>query len=159
MPVQLTLVLKASPMYNPYLRERDGTEPVKGFDQNAQRSSFLLGEGERMEMKTSFKGEIPVLSISGRIIGESASAMKREMDKLIKQSKGRLILDLSEVPLLDSSALGAIVATLTSVKKMGGNLVLFNPQKAVQKVLEITRLVSIFEIYDELEVAAASFDR
>ncbi|MCD6505460.1 STAS domain-containing protein [Candidatus Poribacteria bacterium] len=112
-----------------------------------------------MEMKTSFKGEIPVLSISGRIIGESASVMKREMDRLIKQSNGRLILDLSDVPLLDSSALGAIVATLTSVKKMGGNLVLFNPQKAVQKVLEITRLVSIFEIYDDLEVAVASFDK
>ena len=146
-------------MYNPYLKEENGLESVKRFDQNAQRSSFLLGEGERMEMKTSFKGEIPVLSISGRIIGESASVMKREMDRLIKQSNGRLILDLSDVPLLDSSALGAIVATLTSVKKMGGNLVLFNPQKAVQKVLEITRLVSIFEIYDDLEVAVASFDK
>jgi anti-sigma B factor antagonist len=112
-----------------------------------------------MEIRTSFKGEIPVLSISGKIIGESVPMMKREMDKLIKGSGGKLILDLSDVPLLDSSALGAIVATLTSVKKTGGNLVLVNPQKAVQKVLEITRLVSIFEIYDDLDKAAASFDK
>jgi anti-sigma B factor antagonist len=110
-----------------------------------------------MEMSTSHENEIPVLSISGKIIGESVPMMRREMDKLIKQSGGRLILDLGDVPLLDSSALGAIVATLTSVKKQGGNLVLASPQKAVRKVLEITRLVSIFETYEEVDKALASF--
>lgn len=110
-----------------------------------------------MEMRTKYKGEIPVLSVSGRVIGEGALAMKREMDKLIKQSGGRLILDLSGVPLLDSTALGVMVATLTSVKKTGGNLVLVNPQKSVRKVLEITRLISIFDIFDDVDKAASSF--
>lgn len=112
-----------------------------------------------MEMRSSFQDGIPVLSISGKIIGESVPVMKREMEKLISQSDGRLILDLSDVPLLDSSALGAIVATLTSVKKSGGNLVLANPQAAVRKVLEITRLISIFETYENLEKALASFSK
>ena len=61
------------------------------------------------------------------------------------------------VPLIDSSALGAIVITLKSCQQSGGKLVLLNPQKAVREVLDVTQLSTVIEIYDTEEGACAAF--
>ena len=71
---------------------------------------------------TISKYNIPILRIDCKIIGNTVITLKREMDKQIEQSSGRLILDLTDVPLLDSSALGTIIATLQSLKKIDGKL-------------------------------------
>jgi len=101
---------------------------------------------------------IPILRLEGKIIGDSVPTLKKKMDEQIEKGEGRLILDLSDVPLMDSSALGMIVATLQEIKKDNGKLVLFNPQKAVANVLSITRLDSIIEIYQDEEAAIKSFN-
>jgi len=101
--------------------------------------------------------DIPVLRVDGKIIGNAVNALKREMDKQIEQSGGRLVLDLTKVPLLDSSALGTIIATLQSLKKMDGKLVLLSPQDAVMNVLKVTRLNTILEIYPDEESATSAF--
>ena len=107
---------------------------------------------------TISKYNIPILRVDGKIIGNTVNALKREMDKQLEQSGGRLILDLTAVPLLDSSALGTIIATLQSLKKVDGKLVLLNPQKAVMNVLQVTRLNTILEIYQDGESATAAFN-
>lgn len=100
---------------------------------------------------------IPILRVDGKVIGNTVNALKREMDTQIEQSGGRLVLDLTAVPLLDSSALGTIIATLQSLKKMDGKLVLLNPQDAVMNVLKVTRLNTILEIYPDEESATSAF--
>jgi anti-sigma B factor antagonist len=107
---------------------------------------------------TISKNNIPILRVDGKIIGNTVNALKREMDMQIEQSGGRLILDLTKVPLLDSSALGTIIATLQSLKNMAGKLVLLNPQKTVMNVLQVTRLNTILEIYQDEESATNAFD-
>jgi len=107
---------------------------------------------------TISKYNIPILRVDGKIIGNTVIALKREMDKQIEQSSGRLILDLTDVPLLDSSALGTIIATLQSLKKIDGKLVLLNPQKSVMNVLQVTRLNTLLETYPDEESATAAFD-
>lgn len=107
---------------------------------------------------TISKYNIPILRFDGKIIGNTVIALKREMDKQIEQSSGRLILDLTDVPLLDSSALGTIIATLQSLKKIDGKLVLLNPQKSVMNVLQVTRLNTLLEIYQDEESATSAFD-
>jgi anti-anti-sigma factor len=107
---------------------------------------------------TISKNNTPILRVDGKIIGIAVDALRREMDKQIEHSGGRLILDLTNVPLLDSSALGIIIATLQSLKKKGEKLVLLNPQKAVMNVLEVTRLDTILEIYPDEESAINAFD-
>ena len=98
----------------------------------------------------------PILRVNGKIIGNTVDALRSEMAEQIEQSGGNLILDLTNVPLLDSSALGAIITTLQALKKGDGRLVLLNPQKAVKNVLMVTRLDSIFEIYqDEIDAVNA----
>ena len=94
---------------------------------------------------------VPVIRIDGKIIGGAANALKREMDKQIEQSRGGLVLDMANVPLLDSTALGIIIATLQFLKKMDGKLVLLNPQHAVINVLQVTRLNTILEVYSDEE--------
>ncbi|MDE0187263.1 MAG: STAS domain-containing protein [Candidatus Poribacteria bacterium] len=107
---------------------------------------------------TISKHNIPILRVEGKILGNAAHALRREMDKQIEKSEGRLILDLTNVPLLDSSALGMIIAILQFLKKQGGMLVLLNPQKAVMNVLQVTRLNTILEIYMDEESAINAFD-
>ena len=77
----------------------------------------------------------PILRVNGKIIGNAVDALRLEMRTQIEQGGGHLILDLTDVPLLDSSALGAIIATLQTIKKSDGRLVLLNPQEAVQNVV------------------------
>ena len=110
-----------------------------------------------MNIETTVNDGISVLQIDGKIIGDAVSILKSEIEKQSKQTDGKLILDLVSVPLMDSSALGTIVSALTSLKKVGGKLVLLSPQKAVSNVLAITRLDTIFEIYQDLQDAVSSF--
>ena len=99
---------------------------------------------------------VPVLRIDGKIIGGAANALKREMDKQIAQGKGGLVLDMTKVTLLDSSALGIIIATLQFLKKTDAKLVLLNPQHTVLNVLQVTRLNTILEVYSDEESATSA---
>ena len=101
---------------------------------------------------------IPILRIKGKIIGNSAVSLKNEIDLQIEQTGTQLILDLTEVPLLDSSALSAIVATLQKLRKTHGKMVLLNPQKSVLNVLKVTRLHSVLEIYSDEDKAIKAFN-
>ena len=104
------------------------------------------------------ENNISILRIDGKIIGEASKTIQREIDKQTQNNDGKIILDLSAVPLMDSAALGTIVAALTSLSKRGMKLVLLKPQKAVSNVLRITRLDTIFEIYDDEQKAISAFD-
>jgi len=106
---------------------------------------------------TMSQHKTPILRVDGKIIGKTVDRLRREMDMQIEKSGGYLILDLTNVPLLDSSALGAIIATLQALKKSDGRLVLLNPQNAVKNVLMVTRLDSIFEIYQDETDAVNAF--
>ena len=106
-----------------------------------------------MELEAVVVNNIPVLRIDGKIIGEAVLQLQQAMQEQLGQSGGYLILDVSKVPLMDSSALGTIVATLQKVQQNNGKIVLLNPQKSVRNVLSITRLDSILEIYTDEQQA------
>ena len=108
---------------------------------------------------TMSRHNTPILRVNGKIIGNTVDALRHEMRTQIEQSGGHLILDLTNVPLLDSSALGAIIATLQALKKSDGRLVLLNPQQAVQNVLMVTRLDTILEIYQDEADAVNAFSQ
>jgi len=110
-----------------------------------------------MDLETAVVNNIPVLRIDGKIIGEAVHQLQQEMLRQLDASGGMLVLDITGVPLMDSSALGTIVATLQNVKRNNGKIVLLNPQKSVQNVLSITRLDTIFEIFTDKADAVASF--
>lgn len=100
---------------------------------------------------------VPILRIDGKIIGTHSIAFKSEIESQIESSQN-LIIDLQNVPLMDSSALGIVVATLQKLRKIDGKLILIGPQKAVANVLKVTRLDTVLEIYDDESSAISAFD-
>ncbi len=94
-----------------------------------------------------------VLHVEGKIIGAIADQLQNEIEQQLQNGNNKLIIDLTDVPLLDSTALGTIILAFQVVQRSGGKLVLLNPQKAVSNILEVTRLKSILEVYETEEAA------
>lgn len=98
-----------------------------------------------------------VVSCTGKLLfGEEAKAFRLLVQELLKESP-RIVLDLSEVTHIDSGGLGVLVAAYISARKVGGNVKLARPGPHTKDALRITRLSTVFEIFDSADDAAASF--
>jgi len=105
-------------------------------------------------------GGIIVLDMRGRItLGRETETLRSKIKQLIDAGSRRLILDLGEITYIDSVGLGTLVASLTSMRKQGGDLKLLRLPQGVHQLLQITRLVTVFEIHNSLESALQAFDR
>ncbi len=99
-----------------------------------------------------------VLDLRGRLIlGEATEALRAKIRRLVEGGFTRIILNLEEVSYIDSVGLSTLVSTYTTTRKQGGDLKLLNLTKRVHDLLQITRLSTVFEIYDTLEDAQRSF--
>ncbi len=111
-----------------------------------------------MHLETRDDGRVTILTVRGDlVIGERESAFKRTVTRLIEEGKIYLLVDLKEVRFLDSSGLGALVRAMTSSQKEGGDTKLLHAGPQVKKLLEMTKLDSVFEIHDDEERAVSSF--
>ncbi len=98
-----------------------------------------------------------IVHVNGKIIGNAVTQFRDEIEQQLQDGNNNLIIDLTDVPLLDSTALGVIIITFQALQRSGGKLVLLNPQIAVSSVLEVTRLTSILEVYKSEEAARNAF--
>jgi anti-anti-sigma factor len=108
----------------------------------------------RIEAKSKDSGAI--LHLSGKVIGDSVTQLKRTIDERISSGANWIIIDLAEVPLMDSSALGTIIAAFLRLQEKNGKLALLNAQKNILDVLAITKLDSLFEVYHDMQTALES---
>ena len=106
---------------------------------------------------TTYAENTAIVHVNGKIIGATVTQFRNEIEQQLQHGSNNLIIDLTDVPLLDSTALGVIIITLQVLQRSGGKLVLLNPQKAVSSVLEVTRLTSILEVYESEEAARNAF--
>ena len=103
-------------------------------------------------------GEVLILDVNGRItLGEGDEILKDKVNSLLNQGKKKIILNLADVPYVDSAGLGAIVRTYTTVSRQGGSLKLLNLTKRITDLLSITKLLTVFETYDSEADAVQSF--
>ena len=98
-----------------------------------------------------------IVHIDGKIIGNTVVEFRQALQQQMELGNNNLIIDLTNVPLLDSTALGVIIITLQILQRSEGKLVLLSPQQAVSSILEITRLTTILEVYDTKEAALNAF--
>ena len=111
-----------------------------------------------MELTTREDGEITILTVTGDlVIGEPETIFKKTITRLLEEGRVNLLVDLSHVGFLDSSGLGALVRALTQSQKEGGQTKLLNAGPQVRKLLQMTKLDSVFEIHSDLEAAVSSF--
>lgn len=110
-----------------------------------------------MDISSRARGEIVILDISGEIDLYNAPEIKDIINKLIEQKKYNVIINLKEVTYIDSSGIGALISSLSNLKKYQGALKIINVFASVKKVFELTKLTSFFEIYDSEDEALNSY--
>ena len=109
-----------------------------------------------MQVNLRHKGSITILDIEGKIIGEDALALKAIIDQQIPatdseaehEEKLNLILNMERVQMMDSSGLGALVASHTAIQRDGGNVVLLNLGGNVRSLIVMAKLMTIFDCYN-----------
>jgi anti-sigma B factor antagonist len=101
--------------------------------------------------------DVLIVDCSGRIVfGEETIELRETVKKLIAQN-GRIILNLAGVNYIDSGGLGTLVALYTSARSAGGSIKLANLTERVGDLLQVTKLLTVFEVYDSEKGALESF--
>jgi anti-sigma B factor antagonist len=101
---------------------------------------------------------VTVLDLNGRItLGEGSVQIRDAIRDLIGKGQKRILLDLGEVNYIDSSGLGELVSAYTTVKNQGAALKLLKLTRKVHDLLQLTKLYTVFEVYDDEIIAVASF--
>ena len=111
-----------------------------------------------MQIEERVVNNVTILDLKGKItLGEGDEALKDKINSLIQQDRKRILLNLAEVPYIDSAGLGEIVRTYTTVSRQGGSLKLLNLTKRITDLLSITKLLTVFETFDSESDAIKSF--
>jgi anti-sigma B factor antagonist len=101
--------------------------------------------------------DVVIVDCAGRILfGDEAAALRETVKKLIPQNS-RIILNLADVTYIDSGGLGTLVALYTTTRNAGGAIKLANLTDRVGDLLQVTKLLTVFEVYDNEKQALASF--
>lgn len=111
-----------------------------------------------MEIAERKVSDVTILDLSGKMtLGEGDEMLKQTITNLLAAGSKKLVLNLENVPYIDSAGLGEVVRTHTTVTKQGGSLKLLNLTKRIEDLLSITKLLTVFETYDSEADAIKSF--
>jgi anti-anti-sigma factor len=103
-------------------------------------------------------GDVTVLDLKGRLVFEEGDAVLREhINALVALGRMNIVVNLREVTYVDSCGIGVLVAKFVSLRRKGGDLRFVNVTPRSRRLLEITKLMGIFRIYDSEPEAIASF--
>jgi anti-sigma B factor antagonist len=104
-------------------------------------------------------GDVTVLDATGRItLGEGSSTFRDTIKELVAKGHKKILLNLGNVSYIDSSGIGELVSGFTTMANSGGSLKLLNLTKRIQDLLQITKLYTVFEVFDDEAGALASFN-
>jgi anti-sigma B factor antagonist len=111
-----------------------------------------------MMTSTRQVGGVTIVDISGRIVlGEECATLRNLVSDLLSKGHKKILFNLADVTFIDSSGLGHLVSSCTSVRKQGGELKLLNLTNKVHDVLQIAKLYTVFDISDDEAAAVKSF--
>jgi anti-sigma B factor antagonist len=111
-----------------------------------------------VKLTTRQVGDVTVVDAVGRItLGEGASVFRDKIRELAASGNKKLLLNLAEVSYIDSSGIGEMVSGFTTVTNQGGVVKLLNLTKRVKDLLQITKLYTVFEVFDDEASAVRSF--
>lgn len=103
-------------------------------------------------------GDVTILDLEGKVtIGEGSVALRTAIRELLGNGKNKILLNLANVNYIDSSGIGELVSSFTAVSKEGGSLKLLNLTQKIQDLLAITKLLTVFDVFDAESEALASY--
>ena len=104
-------------------------------------------------------GDVTILDLDGKVtIGEGSVALRTTVRNLLADGKNKILMNLGGVGYIDSSGIGELVSSFTAVNKEGGTLKLLNLTQKIQDLLAITKLLTVFDVYDNEADALSSFE-
>ena len=111
-----------------------------------------------LNFKERQAGDVTILDMSGKItIGEGSVTLRSAIRRLLEEGKKKILLNLAGVGYVDSSGIGELVSSFTAINKEGGQLKLLNLTQKIRDLLAITKLLTVFDSYDEEETALNSY--
>ena len=113
----------------------------------------------QLKLSTRTKDGILVVDCSGRIVFGEESAHLRDTVKKLVSENNHVVLNLAGVNYIDSGGLGTLVALYTTARNAGGSIKLANLTQRVGDLLQVTKLLTVFDVYDNEEQAVESFKR
>lgn len=103
---------------------------------------------------------VAIIDLSGRItMGEAAGMLRDTIKELISEDHKNILLNLEDVSYVDSSGLGELVGAFATVGNRGGKLKLLHLQKRIKELMQVTKLLTIFDVYEDEGQAVRSFGR
>jgi anti-sigma B factor antagonist len=103
-------------------------------------------------------GDVTILDLEGKItIGEGSVSLRSAVRRLIEEGKKKILLNLSGVGYVDSSGIGELVSSYTTINREGGQLKLLKLTQKIKDLLTITKLLTVFDTYDDESEALNSF--
>ena len=103
-------------------------------------------------------GDVVLVDVGGKItLGDGSVAIREAVKKLVADGSKNIVLNLGDVTYIDSSGIGELVSSFTTVSGQGGQLKLLNLTKRVHDLLQITKLYTVFEIHDDEAKGVRSF--
>jgi anti-sigma B factor antagonist len=111
-----------------------------------------------MDIKERVVEGVSILDLSGKIVlGEGDMQIKERIRDLLSDGQKRILLNLADVSYIDSAGLGALISSYTTTRREGGNLKLVNLTKRIQDLLAITKLITVFDTFDDEKSAVGSY--
>jgi anti-sigma B factor antagonist len=111
-----------------------------------------------MKIDKREKGGVTILDVEGKItIGKGDVALRDAVQQALGEGAKKLLIELGRVSTIDSSGVGELVSAFTTVTNRGGKLKLVNLPPKVNDILQITQLITVFEVFDNEDEAIASF--
>jgi len=111
-----------------------------------------------LKIRARTEGTVTLLDLKGSLaLGDSEDAFREKITRLLKEKKTSILINFEKVDFVDSSGVGALIKSMTSVAQAGGKMKGLKPSPIVQKILKITGVYNLFEFFDDEARAIASF--
>lgn len=123
----------------------------------ARRSVGIAWE-EDLDISVRKRAETQLIQLRGQLrLGPAVDELRQIMEEAIANGDTRIVINLAEVPMIDSSGIGLLVRFLASTKQRGGSLKLVQPSKFAIQTLRLVGVLNLFEIFNDDEAAVGSF--
>ena len=112
-----------------------------------------------MDINVRRRSEVQVIQLRGALrLGQGVDTFRQAVDEALNAGDVRLVVDLAEVPMVDSSGIGVLVKSMASAKQRGGSVKLVNPSKFALQTLRLVGVLGLFEVFESEDQAVESFN-
>lgn len=113
---------------------------------------------KKLDINVRKRSQVQVVQLRGQLrMGAGVDTLRQAMEESVGSGDTRIVINLSEVPMIDSSGIGLLVRLLASTKELGGSVKLLQPSKFAVQTLRLVGVLNLFEVYDAEDAAVESF--